>query len=101
MLVPWVNGVHLMWNPLKAYFEHRERMAKIQQETAIAPYHALMTTVTAQNAVMREWLSGFKSTAIPTTSNVRELDEYNLELDRERLGRESEWEKIDVAFPTI
>ena len=102
VLVPWVNGVHLMWNPLAAWFRHREEMQRLRTVEAAAPYQALIAVVQEQNAVMMEWLSGFKSTAVPTSTTVRDQDEFNAEQDRDRLRAEDDsWQKLDINFPSI
>jgi len=90
-----------MWNPLKEWLAHRERMATIQLDAQNAPYLAMVTVVEAQNKVLNEWLSGFKSTAIPATTTVREHDEYLKELERDRSERVDSWERLETSFPNI
>jgi hypothetical protein len=91
-----------MYNPLQAWFRHREEMQRLRTVEAAAPFQALIAVTQQQNAVMMEWLAGFKSTAIPKTTTLRDADEFNAEQDRERLQTmDTQWEKLDINFPPI
>ena len=94
-----------MWNPLASWFRHREEMQRLRTAEAAAPYQALIAVTQQQNAVMMEWLSGFKSTAVPVTTVVRERDEWEAEQKREEDAGKQEpaWTAVDPRslFPNL
>lgn len=91
-----------MWNPFKAWMDHRERMARIKAEAAAVPFNAMVQAVESQSQILKEWLEGFKSTEVSTRHIVRDQDEFDAEQDRERIERAEAGDRWQaIAFPKI
>jgi hypothetical protein len=76
---------------LNWYRDYKLAQLKMKLEAANKPYDALLGVVdklsTAQNEqtkVLQEWMSGFKTTDIPSSTIMRDADEYQQEQDRLR-----------------
>jgi hypothetical protein len=92
-----------MYNPIAAYFAHRERMAEIKAEVTNKPFTVLLQAVESQSNLLKDWLAGFRSTTLPATTTVRDSDEYAEEEKRERTERLENWERVDPhkLFPNM
>lgn len=80
-----------MFNPFVWYQQYKLERLRLQLEAQNKPYDTLAAVVdklsTAQQEqtkVLQEWMQGFKVTEVPTSSVMRDIDEWRLEQDRER-----------------
>lgn len=82
--------------------EYRLERLRLQIEAKNKPYTTIeqvakefTAAMNAQTSILQDWIGGFKTTEIPKSSVVRELDEWNNEQKRKLDG--DEW--ITVESP--
>jgi hypothetical protein len=78
-----------MFNIFKWYQEYQLQKLTIKAGIANKPYemiaqlaHEQAEASKEQSRMFQEWLKGFNTTAIPTSSVTRDWDEYQSEQDR-------------------
>ena len=69
---------------LKWWTEYRLERLRLKLAAQNKPFEVMAEAIKAQSQFLQDWLSGFKMTDLPTSSTVRDIDEYQAELERNR-----------------
>jgi type II secretory pathway component GspD/PulD (secretin) len=87
------------------YADYQLKRLTLQMEAQTAPYRAMERTVDAlvksnqaTTAVLQQWIEGFQTTSVASTSTLRDTDEVRLELERLGFERPELHESLDSAI---
>lgn len=86
-----------MW---QRFLDYRLKRLEMKLAAQRAPFEALMAATNAQNEFLKEWLGNFKVDTLnqPTSTVVRDIDEWNEEQERQRLGQSELHESVHNAI---
>lgn len=87
---------------------YRLERLSLQQQRYLTPFTTLQQIVDkmgetqqSQNRIFQEWMRGFQTSTVPTSSNVREIDEWKQEQVRASQN-DNEWVPLDLgSLPSI
>lgn len=68
---------------LKWWTDYRLKRLEMELAAKNKPFETILQAVQSQNAILNEWLQGFKVHEMPNSTVVRDRDEWEAEMNRE------------------
>ena len=91
----------MLFRMLDWWKQYKLDMIAAQSKAENAHYDAMVQVVAKQNDFITRWLDQFKMTDVPTSTVVRDVDEWQAEQDREGGIQASLSNAVEAGFPDL